>query len=116
MKIVNKPVIQVHKVPDKVEQPQGPFPPHLRGYNPKVGASLGTDGADFDSFDVYDEQAHPAAQPDLIYTDGAYEEDGSGFALGATVQNNYKPPKYLRCAACLARVLEHETEAHVCSR
>lgn len=114
MKIINKPTIQVHEVPDKVTYPQGPFPPHLRGYNPRYGADINEEGADLDSFAVVDDQAHPEAQPEIIYSDPAYSEDGSDFALGATVQNNYKPPKYLRCAACLARVLESETEGHVC--
>lgn len=36
------------------------------------------------------------------------------FEPGATVQNNFKPEKTLRCARCLTRVKESETEAHIC--
>jgi len=43
-----------------------------------------------------------------------YAEDGGNFPLGATVQNNFTPLKYLRCAVCLVRVLETETENHTC--
>ncbi len=37
------------------------------------------------------------------------------FEPGATVQNNFKPEKYLRCARCLVRVKESETEDHICA-
>lgn len=36
------------------------------------------------------------------------------FEPGATVQNNFKPEKMLRCARCQARVKETETETHIC--
>jgi len=90
MKIINKQAIQVHPVPDKVTAPQGPFPPEL---------TLG----------------HPLSEPDIIYEyEEAYAEDGSEFLPGATVQNNYKPLRYLRCSVCSARVIETETELHIC--
>jgi hypothetical protein len=41
-------------------------------------------------------------------------EDGAGFALGSTAQNNFRPVKHLRCSNCLARVPETETQNHVC--
>jgi hypothetical protein len=41
-------------------------------------------------------------------------EYGGHIPLGGTAQNNYKPPKYLRCKACLGRVLETETDTHNC--
>jgi hypothetical protein len=85
MRITKRDAIQVHPVPDRITSPKGPFPREL-----------------------FEESAIVAD-----YTP-EYNEDGSGFALGATVQNNFNPPKYLRCALCLARVPETETENHVC--
>ena len=84
MRIIRQQTIQVHPVPDRVTPEYGPFPREL--------------------FD----------EPEIIYPDGAYEEDGSDFALGATVQNNYKPIKYLRCVVCSERVAESETSNHIC--
>lgn len=85
MKIINKKAIQAHPVPDKVMVPRGPFSPEL------------------------------LAEPEIVYDyDSAYGEDGSDFAQGATVQNNFNPPRYLRCSLCLVRVLETETEFHIC--
>ena len=52
-------------------------------------------------------------EPDIV-ADYDTSEYGGDMPLGATVQNNYKPPRYLRCAVCMARVLETETEDHVC--
>jgi hypothetical protein len=40
-----------------------------------------------------------------------FQED---FLPGSTAQNNFKPRKYLRCAFCSTKVLEDETEFHVC--
>ena len=85
MKIINKQAIQVHQVPDHEINPVGPFPPEILE-DPEV---------------VYD------------YTP-ALSEDGGDFRPGATVQNNFNPPRYLRCAYCSARVLETETKGHVC--
>jgi hypothetical protein len=85
MKIINKKAVQAHPVPDRVTAPYGPFSAEL------------------------------LAEPEIIYDyDQAYGEDGSDFAQGATVQNNFKPLKYLRCSVCLVRVLETETESHKC--
>ena len=114
MRIIRQQAIQVHPVPDKVQAPEGPFPPHLRGYNPWTVASLSEHGADLEDREFYLEQAHPAAQSEVIYPEPAYNEDGSDFAPGATVQNNFKPIKYLRCAVCSERVQENETAFHVC--
>ena len=41
-------------------------------------------------------------------------EDGSEFIPGSTAQNNYMPPKWLRCGTCMVRVKETEKEGHVC--
>jgi hypothetical protein len=52
-------------------------------------------------------------EPEIIT---AYDtsEYGGDMPLGATVQNNYTPPRYLRCSLCFVRVLETETANHVC--
>lgn len=84
MRITTRRAHQVHPVPDKITEPRGPFPREL--------------------FD----------EPEIVVDTPALNEDGSSFPLGATAQNNFKPPKYLRCAYCQARVLETETESHVC--
>jgi hypothetical protein len=90
MRIINRQAVQIHPVPDRLTPPQGPFPPEL---------TLG----------------HPLSEPDIIYEyQEAYPEDGSDYLLGATVQNDYKPPRYLRCSLCHVRVLDSETEYHVC--
>lgn len=90
MRIISRQAIQAHPVPDRVTSPQGPFPPELT-----VG--------------------HPLAEPDIIYEyQEALAEDGSEFLPGATAQNNYKPPVYLRCSVCFIKVLDYETEQHVC--
>lgn len=113
MRVIRTQAVQVHKVPETVVEPQGPFPPHLRGHGQRR-ATLYTEGADFSTLEETYEFSHLAAQPEVVYPDPAYSEDGSDFAPGATVQNNYKPAKYLRCIACQARVLESETSSHVC--
>jgi len=75
---------QAHPVPDKVTHAYGPFSPEL------------------------------LREPELVVVTPAFNEDGSEFPLGATAQNNFKPPRYLRCGACFARVLETDTADHVC--
>lgn len=47
-------------------------------------------------------------EPEIVF---AKEEDPQ---YGATVQNNFKPPRYLRCASCNKRVPETETDSHEC--
>ena len=90
MRIITKQAVQAHPVPSRVTAPQGPFPPELT-----VG--------------------HPMAEPDIVYDyDEAYATDGSEYLPGATAQNNYRPPRYLRCSLCHVRVLDTETEYHVC--
>ena len=85
MKIIKRQTLQGHPVPDKVTEPRGPFPSEV------------------------------LAEPEIVhYYEQAYAEDGSNFLPGATVQNNFKPKRYLRCSICLARVLEEETQFHVC--
>ena len=86
MRITTKRAHQVHPVPDRITEPRGPFPREL-----------------------FDEQ-------EIVVDKPALNEDGSEFPLGATAQNQFKPPKYLRCAACMVRVLESETDSHVCER
>lgn len=85
MKITRVKAIQVHPVPEKVHSPRGPFPPEL------------------------------FREPEIV-KDYLSEEDetGNNTPLGATAQNNFKPPKYLRCRVCHTRVLETETELHEC--
>jgi hypothetical protein len=52
------------------------------------------------------------AEPEIIHDYApAFQDD---HLPGATAQNNFNPPRYLRCALCSARVLEAETEFHVC--
>ena len=85
MRITKRDAIQVHPVPSRAMDPQGPFPRELF----KESAIVSD----------YDPQ---------------YNEDGSGFAPGATAQNNFTPPRHLRCSLCLVRVLETETENHIC--
>lgn len=86
MRIIRQQTIQVHQVPDKLTPEYGPFPREL--FN----------------------------EPEIVYPDPAYSEDGSDFAPGATVQNNYKPIKYLRCVVCSERVAETETAYHICEK
>jgi uncharacterized metal-binding protein YceD (DUF177 family) len=50
------------------------------------------------------------AEPEIVSVSETQE-----FEPGATVQNNFKPEKMLRCARCLARVKESETEEHICA-
>lgn len=55
------------------------------------------------------------AEPEMVYEyEQAVAEDGSDYLPGATAQNNYKPPRYLRCSLCSMRVLDTETEYHIC--
>lgn len=84
MRIIRNQAVQVHPVPDRITAERGPFPA-----------------------EIFDE-------PEIVYSDPAYSEDGSDFAPGATVQNNFNPIKYLRCVVCSARVPENETQYHVC--
>ena len=85
MRVTRHQAVQVHDVPSQAMAPRGPFPEEwLR-------------------------------EPEIVvdYSPEA-PEDGANFAPGSTAQNNYRPPKYLRCKACLARVLETETAQHIC--
>lgn len=84
MRVTKRQAVQVHSVPDRAVEPQGPFPREL------------------------------FREPELIIDDYDRSEYGDSLPLGATAQNNFKPPRYLRCALCLVRVLETETEDHVC--
>lgn len=115
MRIIRKEAVQVHPVPKKVTSPQGPFPPELQGYNPGYAEGLTEEGGDVHGMSQMYEQAHPAAQPDIV-TDyqSAVAEDGANFPLGSTAQNNFTPPKYVRCAYCMVRVLDSEKQDHVC--
>lgn len=85
MRIIKKQAVQVHPIPDRIMDPKGPFPAEL-----------------YHEQDIIDDYK------------SALSEDGSDFSLGATAQNNFTPPKHLRCAYCLVRVLETEKEFHVC--
>ena len=114
MRIIRVQAVQAHAVPKTAHAPRGPFPPELRGFNPKSG-ELSVEGADMDGLDEYEDDAHPAAQPEII-TDYAPEqnEDGWGFELGATAQNNFKPEKRYRCRYCRTLVLENQLDYHDC--
>jgi len=85
MRITRVKAIQTHPVPETMQQPRGPFPREL--FRESVIVS------------DYDPQ---------------FNEDGTGFEPGATAQNNYHAPRVMRCGSCFARVLENETEQHVC--
>jgi hypothetical protein len=85
MKVSRRQAIQVHPVPDRMVEPQGPFPRELFR-EPKI----------------------------VIDEDDPYSDDGSNHPLGATVQNNFTPEKYLRCSRCFSRVTESETKNHSC--
>jgi hypothetical protein len=85
MRISKRQAVQVHPVPSMAVNPKGPFPREI-----------------FEEPEIIDDYS-----PE-------YAEDGGNFPLGATAQNNFTPPKYLRCALCLVRVLETETEDHTC--
>ena len=85
MKVTRLQAVQIHPVPNKMESPRGPFPKEL-----------------FRESEIVSEY------------EPSYAEDGRDFALGSTAQNNFTPPKVLRCGACFARVLENETSLHVC--
>jgi hypothetical protein len=90
MRIINRQAVQAHPFPTRLTSPQGPFPPELT-----VG--------------------HPLSEPEIVYEyPEAYAQDGSEYLPGSTAQNNYKPPRYLRCSVCHTRVLDSETEDHVC--
>lgn len=52
--------------------------------------------------DLFDEQEVVVTLP---------KED---FLPGSTAQNDFKPPKYLRCVLCQTRVLELEKDLHKC--
>lgn len=76
---------QGHAVPAYVHSPRGPFPPEL------------------------------LADPEIVYEyEPALSEDGMDYELGATAQNDFKPPRWLRCYDCHARVREDETDLHIC--
>lgn len=85
MRVTKHQAVQVHPVPSHIMDPVGPFPREL-----------------FREADIVDDY-----EPQLA-------EDGAGFALGSTAQNNFRPVKHLRCSNCLARVPETETQHHVC--
>ena len=85
MRVTRHQAVQVHDVPSQAMAPRGPFP------------------------------AEWLKEPEMVLDyEPQFPEDGADFAPGSTAQNNYRPPKYLRCKACLARVLETETASHVC--
>jgi hypothetical protein len=85
MRVTKHQAVQVHPVPSHIMDPVGPFPREL-----------------FREPEIVDDY-----EPQLA-------EDGGGFPLGSTAQNNFKPVKHLRCSQCFARVLETETQNHIC--
>lgn len=48
------------------------------------------------------------SEPEIIFV----KEEES--LPGATAQNNFNPPKYLRCALCNVMVLESKSTVHKC--
>jgi len=85
MRVTRVNAVQVHPYPDKVESPQGPFPREM------------------------------FREPEIVSDyEPQFNEDGYGFEPGSTAQNNFRPPRVLRCGSCLARVKEDETALHVC--
>lgn len=114
MRIIRVQAVQAHAVPKTVHNPRGPFPPEMQGFNPGY-TELGDEGFDRTTTERYDEDAHPAAQPEIVYEYAQEQgEDGSDYDLGATAQNDFKPQRFFRCRHCMARVLEHEIEEHEC--
>lgn len=114
MKVTRVKAVQAHAVPKTVHAPRGPFPPEMQGFNPRY-MELSVDGADYSTIEVDDEDAHPAAQPEIV-TDYMPEQnaDGYGFEPGATAQNNFRPEKYYRCRHCDFRLQAHELDDHEC--
>lgn len=106
--------VQAHYVPKHAHYPVGPFPPELQGFNPRR-MGLTAEGSDFSDVTVYDEEASPAAQPEVV-SDYIPEQntDGLGFELGATAQNNFRPEKRYVCKMCDARVMESQLDFHEC--
>ena len=85
MRIQRHNSVQVHPVPDRITDPQGPFPREM-----------------FDEPEI------------IVEYEQMFPEDGSNFPAGSTAQNNFKPPRTLVCSHCEARVLENRTGDHVC--
>lgn len=114
MRVYRHNAVQAHYVPKHVHAPQGPFPPEMRGFNPRR-ADLSVMGADLGDLEEWEEDAHPAAQPEVV-TDYEPEmpEDGANFEMGATAQNNFRAPKRYRCRECSATLFEDELDAHDC--
>jgi hypothetical protein len=53
--------------------------------------------------------------PEMVYDyEEAYPDNGDDFELGATAQNNFTPPRWLRCFDCDERVRENEVDDHDC--
>lgn len=76
---------QGHAVPDRIMPEYGPFPAEL------------------------------FEQPPVNYNyEQAYAEDGDNFELGATVQNNFTPLRWLKCFDCEERVREDDIDNHDC--
>lgn len=115
MKIIRVPAVQAHAVPKSAHAPRGPFPPEMRGFNPRSVEFDDNGSAELSDLDVWEDDAHPAAQPEIV-TDYAPEqnEDGWGFEPGATAQNNFKPEKRYRCRHCGTLVLENQIDYHEC--
>lgn len=69
-------------------------------------------------------QVHPVpskiTNPRGPFPDHLYDEPEIVFNVeeeplpGATVQNNFNPPRYLTCARCTVRVPEPEKDNHKC--
>lgn len=115
MRIIRVKAAQGHAVPSKAYNPQGPFPPELRGFNPGYAEMDEYGGADVHALDRYEEDASPSAQPQIVVDyEPEYPQDGSNFEPGATAQNNFRPEKHYRCRHCEARLLEHELDEHEC--
>ena len=85
MRIQRHNAVQVHPVPDRIVDPQGPFPREMF-YEPEI----------------------------ITEYEPMLPEDGSGFPPGSTAQNNFTAPKTLICSNCKARVLETRTGDHLC--
>ena len=85
MRVIRHQAVQVHPVPSTIVDAKGPFPREL------------------------------FKEPDVVTDyEPAIDEDGSSSPIGATAQNNFNPPKYMRCARCFARVVASETKNHIC--
>lgn len=104
---------QGHPVPSRAYRPHNVY---SRGHDVSLNpASLSMGGLPYSTNARIPLDADIAKESEVNYEyDQAFPEDGSDYPDGATAQNNFEPPRWLRCYDCHARVREDETEDHEC--